>query len=178
MTQRRRRRRGPAGAAVTSQGLSCNQTSPLANNACEVKPAPCGVDILGATTRVTDAAGVAAGGVGTLTLTAGDSCQFQPISMYIGAFLAIAGALLDPAAVRKTILLTSLKVGNVEALRRQGAAGNGINTDPFNAEQYGPQQIRVGPFSSTQGQNLVMEFTNWNNAAMQYSAVVWGFAIN
>ncbi len=173
-TPRRRRRRGPAGATGNA---SCTRASGLATNVCEVAPAPCGVDVLGSTTRATDTGGVAAGADGTLTFTAGDSCSFQPISMYIGLFLAIVGSLYDPAAVRKTGLLQSLKVGNVEALRRAGGIGAGINTDPFNADQCAPLQFRSGPFASTTGQNLVMVVTNPNNAAMQLTAVIWGYAI-
>jgi hypothetical protein len=169
----RRRRRGYAG----NSGSNCTRASGLATNVCEVAAAPCGVDVLGASTRATDTAGIAAGADGTLTFTAGDSCQFQPISMYIGLFLAIAGSLYDPAAVRKTGMLNSLKVGNVEALRRAGGLGSGINTDPYNAEQSAPLQFRSGPFASTTGQNLVMVINNPNNAAMQVTSVLWGYAI-
>ena len=102
--------------------------------------------------------------------------KFQPISMYIGLFLAIAGSLLDPAAERKTGLLQSLKVGNVEALRRAGGLGAGINTDPYNAEK-APLAFRAGSFASTAGQNLVMQIVNQNNASMQIEAVVWGYAM-
>lgn len=170
----RRRRRGPAGA---TSGSNCTRASGLATNVCEVAAAPCGVDVLGSSTRATDTAGIAAGADGTVTFTAGDSCQFQPISMYIGLFLAIAGSLYDPAAERKTGMLYSLKVGNVEALRRAGALGSGINTDPYNAEQCAPLQFRSGPFASTAGQNLVAVVNNPNNAAMQVTMVIWGYAI-
>lgn len=170
--------RGFAGqAGVVSSGISCNTASPLAQAACDVQPAPCGVDVLGTTSLVTDPTGVAAGGQATLTTTAGDSCQFQALAMYVAAYEFQAATTIANAA-RLPLLLIRMDVGNVSALRRVGGNGSGIITDPYNAQQASVMAIRTGPFSSTNEQNLSTVYQNLNNLLVHVFQDIWGYAIN
>ncbi len=164
-------------SGVVSGALSCSQASPLANNACDVSPAPCGVDVLGSTTLASNPAGIAVGGQGVLTVTAGDACQFQPLAAYLAAYERQADTAVADA-VRVPMLLISLLIGNVSALRRLGGIGSGIISDPFNAQQATPLAIRTGPFSSTNEQNMTWTLQNLNNVVIHEFLNIWGYAIS
>lgn len=163
--------------SIVAQGLSCSQASPLASGTCTVTPAPCGVDILGSTTLDSNPAGIAPNVDGTLTVTAGDACQFQPMAAYLAGYERQTGTEIANAN-RLPMLLIRLDVGNVAALRRLGNAGSGIITDPFNAQQCSPLAIRVGPFSSTNEQNMTWVLRNINIVTIHMFLDVWGFAIS
>ncbi len=165
------------GQQVVSNAISCSQASPLANAACVVTPAPCGVDILGSTTLASDAAGILAGAQGVLTVTAGDACQFQPLAAYLAAYERQAPTTIANAN-RLPMLLIALLIGNVSALRRIGGIGSGIVTDPFNAQQATPLAIRTGPFSSTNEQNMTWTLQNLNNVTVHMFLDIWGYAIS
>ena len=165
------------GQGVVSSGISCNTASPLARAACDVTPAPCGVDVLGSTSMVTNPTGIAAGAPATLTVTAGDSCQFQALAAYVAAY-EFQGATTIANANRLPLLLTRLDIGNVSALRRLGGIGSGIITDPYNAQQGSVMAIRTGPFSSTNEQNMTWVFLNVNFVLTHVYLDVWGFSIN
>lgn len=165
------------GQQVVSNALSCSQASPLANAACDVTPAPCGVDVLGSTTLASNPLGIAIGGQGVLTVTAGDACQFQPLAAYLASYER-QGDVAIANEDRAPMLLIALLIGNVSALRRLGGIGSGIITDPYNAQQATPLAIRTGPFSSTNEQNMTWTLQNLNNFVIHEFINVWGYAIS
>jgi hypothetical protein len=98
---------------------------------CERSAPICGADVIGATSLTDAPAGVAVGAQTTLTVTAGDACQFQPRALYIAAY-EFQAATAIANSTRLPLLMLAANVGNVSMLRRLGTNAAGIITDPYN----------------------------------------------
>lgn len=168
--------RGYAGATASAphaQGISCPTSQPDAFPDCPERVPPiCGANLIAANSMEVTPAGVQIGAQQSLTITAGDACQFRARAIYISAY-EFQGATSIANAARLPLILRTVTVGNVSMLRRTDTLGSGPITDPFNAEkQLTP--VDWSPFSSINEQSLIMGFQNINNVPVHIFVNIWG----
>ena len=165
----------------SQQGQACPQNVNDNRFSCQAgmcgeQPPVCGCNVIGANTiEDNGGTGLAPGATGNLAIDAGDSCRYQPRSLFIAAYAAStdAGLILNPCQGCPVLLLNAT-VGTIPMIRRTGQNSFGILSDAY-SDRKELTCVDWAPFTSVQNQGLRLTFLQINETLNYHIFVVlWG----
>ena len=144
---------------------------------CAEQPPVCGCNVIGANTLEDNGGlGLAPGATSNLAIDAGDSCRYQPRSLFIAAYAASAvtpGLIVNPAAGAPVLMLNAT-VGTIPMIRRTGQTSFGILSDAY-SDRKELTCVDWAPFTSVQNQGLRLTFLQINETLnFHVFVVLWG----
>ena len=171
-----------AACPPSSQNVNDNRYSCQAGM-CAEQPPVCGCNVIGANTFAIAPQGVVPAATAALAIDAGDTCRYQPRSLFIAAYRAstVAGenellfqSQLTDGCVECPVVLTNARVGTIPMIRRTGANQFGILSQAY-SDRKELTCVDWAPFTSVQNQGLTMDFLQINSQANYHIFVVlWG----
>jgi len=172
---------GQSNMVAAAQGAACPQNVNDNRFSCQAgmcaeQPPVCGCNVIGANTLEDNAGlGIAAGAQANLAIDAGDSCRYQPRSLFIAAYAAAAtaGQIVNPCDSCPVLLLNAT-VGTIPMIRRTGQTSFGILSDAY-SDRKELTCVDWAPFTSVQNQGLRLTFLQINeNLPFHIFVVLWG----
>ena len=170
---------GQAACPPTSQNVNDNRYSCQAGM-CAEQPPVCGCNVIGANTFAIAPTGVVASATAALAIDAGDTCRYQPRSLFIAAYRASTGgnellfeSATNDGCVECPVVLTNARVGTIPMIRRTGANQFGILTQAY-SDRKELTCVDWAPFTSVQNQGLTLDFLQVNEANYHIFVVLWG----